>query len=209
MSTEEARMDPVGVPAPQFTTPSDSGTGSTSTGETYTGSTTGTRTADVILADELREFGKQIEALFHTARTSTRGQEIETQLTAAWRDVEKGVNGAITKAQGSDVKATVQGTAQYAADEVQTGLAKGLKNLNQWLAQKRMETEEQRKTREANAAAGGKMSEDEVADRFDNDEPVFEGVDVPATPVEIKPDPAPLTEDNPIGDRFSKNPPTL
>lgn len=189
MSTEEARMDPAGGPAPE----------TTHTTEAETGSTTGAKTADAILADELREFGKQIEALFHTARTSTRGQEIETQLTAAWRDVEKGVNTAINKAQSSDLKGTVQGTAQYAADEVQTGLAKGLKNLNQWLSQKRTETEESRKARQATAAAGGKMSDDDITDRFSGDEPVFgQDINIP-----IKPDPAPLTDDNPIADRFN------
>jgi hypothetical protein len=198
MSTEEARMDPVGGPAPEYTTTSDTGT-STNASDTATGSTAGTKTADAILADELREFGKQIEALFHTARTSTRGQEIESQLTAAWRDVEKGVNTAINKAQSSDLKGTVQGTAQYAADEAQTGLAKGLKNLNQWLAQKRTETEDRRKAREATAASGAKMSEDDVTDRFNSDEPVF-GQDIK---IPIEPDPKTLTNDNPIGDRFT------
>lgn len=198
MSTEEARMDPVGGPAPETTT------------EPAMGTNDGPKTTDAVLADELREFGKQIEALFHTARTSTRGKEIETQLTAAWRDMEKGVNNAINKAQSSDIKGTVTGTAQYAADEVQTGLAKGLKNLNQWLAQKRNEMEERRKAREAAAASGVKMAEDDVTDRFDNNEPVFgEDVHVPAADVEIKPETDSAIPDNPIADRFSGNPPSM
>lgn len=198
MSTEEARMDPVAGPAPESTT------------EPAAGTSAGPKTSEAVLADELREFGKQIEALFHTARTSTRGKEIEMQLTAAWRDMEKGVNNAINKAQSSDIKGTVTGTAQYAADEVQTGLAKGLKNLNVWLAQKRNEMEERRKAREAAAASGVKMAEDDITDRFDNNEPVFgQDVHVPAAPVEMKPDPNAEMQDNPIADRFSGNPPTM
>ncbi len=190
MSTEEARMDPAGEPMNE----------DTSTEQPTSGTNAGAKTADAVLADELREFGKQIEAMFHTARTSTRGQEIEAQLTSAWRDVEKGVNNAISQAKTSDIKGTMQGTAQYAADEIQTGLAKGLKNLNQWLAQKRAEAEERRKTREAAASAGATSSatDNEVADRFGNDAPVF-GQDIQ---VPMEPDPKGMTQDNPIADRF-------
>lgn len=188
MSTEEARMDPAGEPAPEVKT------------EPGTGASADTKTTDAVLADELRVFGKQIEAMFQTARTSSRGKEIETQLTAAWRDVEKGVNNAINKAQSSDIKGTVQGTAQYASDEIQSGLARGLKNLNQWLSQKLNETDERRKAREAAGGEAGKMAEDEVADRFAGDAPVF-GQD---TQVPMKPDPEGLTKDNPIADRFDK-----
>lgn len=190
MSTEEARMDPAG--APMNETPSAE--------QPASGANAGAKSADAVLADELREFGKQIEAMFHTARTSTRGQEIETQLTAAWRDVEQGVNNAINKAQSSDLKGTVQGTAQYAADEIQTGLAKGLKNLNQWLSQKRTDMEEKRKTREAaeSAATMSGTADNEVADRFGNDAPVF-GQDIH---VPMEPDPKAMTQDNPVADRF-------
>ena len=191
MSTEEARMDPAGAPMNE----------APAAEQATAGATTGAKTTDAVLADELREFGKQIEAMFHTARTSTRGQEIEAQLTSAWRDVEKGVNNAINKAQSSDLKGTVQGTAQYAADEIQTGLAKGLKNLNQWLSQKRTDMEEKRKTREAaeSAATMSGMADNEVADRFGNDAPVF-GQDIQ---VPIEPDPKAITQDNPIADRFN------
>src|SRR5262249_24754824 len=155
------------------------------------------KASDPDLAKELREFGKQIEAMFQTARTSSRGKEVEGQLTSAWRDVEKGVNTGINRAQSSDVKGTVQGTAQYAADEIQNGMARGLKGLNQWLDQKRTNVETKRKAREATAAAGGKMAEDEVQDRFSGDDPVFGGVEVPPAPVQIKPEPP---EDNPVSD---------
>jgi hypothetical protein len=186
MSTEEARMDPAGGPASEVNT------------EPGTGANAGTKTTDAVLADELREFGKQIEAMFQTARSSTRGKEIETQLTAAWRDVEKGVNNAINKAQTSDLKGTVQGTAQYASDEIQSGLARGLKNLNQWMSQKISDAEERRKAREAAGGGSAKMAEDDVADRFGNDAPVF-GKDLN---VPMKPDPEGFTKDNPIADRF-------
>ncbi len=189
MSTEQAHMDPAGTAEPHAT-------------ETNTAGNAGAKTTDTVLADELREFGKQLEAMFHTARTSTRGQEIETQLTAAWRDVEKGVNNAINQAKASDLKGTVQGTAQYAADEIQTGLAKGLKSLNQWLAQKRTDMEEKRKTRQATASAApmSGTADNEVADRFGNDAPVF-GQDLH---VPMEPDPKGMTQDNPIQDRFDK-----
>lgn len=197
MSTEEARMDPAPGPEPQTTH---------TTNETATGGNAGTKPADTVLADELREFGKQIEAMFRTARTSTRGKEIEGQLTAAWRDVERGVNTAINKAQSSDLKGTVQGTAQYAADEVQLGLARGLKSLNQWLAQRMREAEERRKKREAaeSAAAMGGNADNEVADRFGNDLPVFgQDVRVSPAPTNITPDPNATDADNPIADRFN------
>ncbi len=186
MRTEEARMDPASGPTPEASTTNNTGAG-------------GTKSTDAVLADELREFGKQLEAMFHTARTSPRGQEIQNQLTAAWRDVEKGVNTAITKAQTSDLKGTVAGTAQYAAEEAQSGLARGLKNLNQWLSQKRNDVEERRKAREASATGASKMADDDVSDRFDNDAPVF-GQDLH---VPMEPDPKAMTQDNPIADRFN------
>src|SRR5262245_1374897 len=141
MSTEEVRMDPVsaensaatGSPAPE--------------NQLVSGSSGGSKTSDVNLPDELREFGRQIEGMFQSVRASPRGKEIETQLTAAWRDVENGVNTAINKAQSSDVKGTVSGTAQYASDEVQSGLARGLHSLNQWMSQKVSDAEARRKKR--------------------------------------------------------------
>lgn len=197
MSTEEVRMDPASGPETQTTH---------TTTETSAGGGASAKSAEAVLADELREFGKQIEAMFQTARASTRGKEIENQLTAAWRDVEKGVNTAINKTQASDIKSTVTGTAQYAADEVQAGLARGLKNLNQWMSQKMKEAEERRKRREAaeSAAAMSGTADNEVADRFGTDAPVFgQDVQVPAAPVTVSPDPNATNTDNPIDDRFS------
>lgn len=187
MSTEEIRTEPTGSP----------------TSEPKMDSTTSAKAADINLADELREFGKQIEGLFQTARTSTRGKDIETQLTSAWRDVEKGVNGAINKAQSTDFSGTVQGTARYAADEAQTGLARGLRGLNQWLAQKKNNIEDKRKARESEGADASKMADNPIADRFGEDAPVFgEGVHVPEVHVEVKADPNALNHDNPVQDRF-------
>lgn len=206
MSTEQVRMEPVGGATPDTTTENNLVGATAATTEAIAPAAPVAKAADTVLADELREFGKQIEAMFHTARTSTRGKEIESQLTAAWRDVEKGVNTAITKAQSSDFKGTVQGTAQYAADEIQTGLARGLKTLNQWMSEKRNEMEERRKAREAaeSAAAMKGTMENDVADRYSGDAPVFgQGVQAPNPPVEINPDPPAMTGDNPIADRFN------
>lgn len=166
------------------------------------------KTADPNLADELREFGKQIEGLFNTARTSPRGQEIQQQLTTAWRDVEKGVNSAIAKAQSSDISGTVQGTGKYAADEVQGGLARGLRSLNQWMAGKKNQIDESRKKHEADAsyAATHGTHENEVADRFDNG-PVFgKDLHVPEAPVHVTPDEGAVNAANPVADRFGDNP---
>jgi hypothetical protein len=149
--------------------------------------------------------------MFHTARTSTRGKELEQQLTAAWRDVEKGINHTITSAQATDLKGTVSGTAQYAADEVQGGLARGLRSFNQWLASKLDEIEERRKQREqaiSNAATQG-TGENEVTDRFGANEPVFgTGTNVPASPVHITPDVSTgHTPTSIITERFDDEPP--
>jgi hypothetical protein len=208
MSTEEIRMEPAN-------TPQSGESAAPSAQETYAAGTGATDAASKLnetdLANELREFGKQIEAMFQTARSSTRGKEIEAQLTAAWRDVENGVNNAIAKAQASDVKGTVTGTTKYAADEVQTGLARGLKSLNSWLSQKRTDIEDRRKAREAaeSAAAVAGTADNEVSDRFGNDAPVFgQGVHVPEAPTPGGVPPA-SNQDNLINDRFGDNPPKL
>ncbi len=195
MSTEEGRMEPVNTPAAE---PSSAGTPAADAAA---------KQNEISLADELREFGKQIEGLFQTARSSTRGKEIESQLTAAWRDVEKGVNDAIAKAQAADVKGTVTGTTKYAADEAQTGLARGLKSLNVWLAAKRTGVEERRKAGEA--AKGSGAADNEVADRFSDQGLVLgQGLHVPETPPLTGVAPA-GNQDDLINDRFGDNPPKL
>jgi len=158
---------------------------------------TGAKTTDVNLGDELRVFGKQIESLFDSARNSPRGKEIQQQLTSAWRDVEKGVNSKINSAQATDIKGTVSGTAQYAADEVQNGMARGLHSLNTWMSQRMAESEARRKKKDEQAArdATGGKADDEVKDRFGSDETGFgEGFQVPPMPTP--------GNDNPIGDRY-------
>lgn len=193
MSTEEIRTEPA-QSAEQGTTENAAGAEP--------------KAPEPNLADELREFGKQIEGLFNTARTSPRGIEIEQQLTSAWRDVEKGVNSAITKAQSSDISGTVQGTGKYAADEVQGGLARGLRSLNQWMSGKRNQVEESRKKHEADAsyAATHGSHDNGVADRFDNG-PVFgKDLHVPEAPMHVTPDETAVNADNPVADRFGDNP---
>jgi hypothetical protein len=193
MSTEEIRNDPEQP---------------TETPQPESGGAPASKPNEPNLADELREFGKQIENMYQTVRTSPQGKEVEQQLTAAWRDVEKGVNSAISKAQSSDIKGTVQGTAQYAADEVQSGLARGLRSLNQWLAQKLRQIEENRKKREAEAsyAATHGTAADEVAERFNN-APVFgKDIHVPASPIPATPGASAGTAENPIADRFNDHP---
>ncbi len=184
MSTEEARME----------TPTMSPTDPITALEPVTnqGSDASAK-SEVNLGDELRVFGKHIESLFSTARNTPRARELEQQLTSAWRDMERGVNSTISRAQSADVKGTMTGTAQYAADEVQGGLARGLHTLNQWMSQKISETEENRKKKEQLMAAQSPnpKQDDEIEDRFSGNDPVFgEDLNVPNPPVEIKPEPA-------------------
>jgi hypothetical protein len=172
------------------------------------GSTAAGKSPDVNLGDELREFGKQIEALIYTARSSPRGKELEQQITSAWRDVENGINTTLAKGKSTDVKGTVVGTAAYAGTEIQGGLARGLRNLNVWMARQVEEAEERRKKRETEvtAAAAGGTADNEVADRFGGDAPVFgQGLQVPAAPIQGNPPPDPNQADNPIADRFTDN----
>src|SRR5581483_7895596 len=123
---------------------------------------------------ELRTFGKHLEAIFNTARTSPRAHEFERQFTFAWRDVERGINNTINKAQSMDLS-TITGTAQYAADEVRSGLARGLHNVNQWMSQKISETEENRRKKEQAIGnqATNPTTDDEIEDRFSGNDPVF------------------------------------
>lgn len=201
MSTEEARTEPVSHSEPQSVALE-----AQPAGQPGGAGSAETKAADPVLVDELREFGKQIEGLFQTARNSTRGKELESQLTAAWRDVEKGVNDAISKAQSSDIKGTVQGTTKYAADEVQTGLARGLKNLNVWMAQKRTDADDRRKKREAgeSAAAVAGTADNEVTDRYaGSDQPSF-NANINLPQINLTPDTKTTTKDNPVADRFDE-----
>lgn len=217
MSTDQVRMEPPEAAA----APNRPGESTTAGGSRTTG-TTSAKGAEPNLAAELREFGKQIETLFRTARSSTRGQEIEQQLTSAWRDVERGINTTISSAQAGDIKGTVTGTAQYAADEAQASLARGLRGLNQWMAQKTQEADARRKARQAaeskatstapssaagatgNRAAEG-AADNEVADRFGQDEPVFgEGEQIPSTPLRQTPSGnTAANSDDLVNDRFN------
>jgi hypothetical protein len=59
--------------------------------------------------------------------------------------------------------------------------------------------EQNRKARDASSSAGGTMADNDVADRFGGDAPVFgQDLDVP-----MKPDPGVVSGDNPIADRFT------
>lgn len=202
MSMQEPQIDPQTNSAPQGDV-----TELQPTAEPGVGGTLDAKTSDPVLVDELREFGRQIEGLFQTARSSTRGKELEAQLTQAWRDVEKGVNDAIAKAQSSDIKGTVQGTTQYAADEVQSGLARGLKGINTWMAQKRADAEDRRKKREAaiSSAAVSGSADNDVGDRFGGDQPSFNAnITLPGIPLPQAPDAGAANKDNPIADRFDE-----
>src|SRR5262245_37620246 len=131
MSTEESRMEAVNTNEP-------------ATSMVVVDAMPVRRTNEANLADELRQFGKHLETAFYAARTSPRAQEIQQQLTAAWHDVEKGVNTTITQVKTTDVKGTVANTAQTANDEMQGRLARGLHGLNEWMGQKLNDAETRR-----------------------------------------------------------------
>jgi hypothetical protein len=201
MSTEQVRME-----APDTSSAADEANAAPLNQSTETVESL-PKGSEPNLGEEFREFGKQIEGLFQTARTSPRGKEIQQQLTAAWRDVERGINNTFSSAQTADIKGTVTGTAQYAADELQGGLARGLHNLNLWMAQKAQEAEERRKKREAEISTTATMgtADNEVQDRFSgSEEPAIgEGLEVPiptvrVTPIQVEQE-----------DRFDDNPPTI
>lgn len=194
MSTEEAKMEgTANGPTPASAAPEGAHASTNPTGGT---ADTTPKPPDVNLGDELRQFGKQIESLFDSARNSPRGKEIQQQLTTAWRDVERGINEKINSPQAADIKGTVSGTAQYAADEIQNGMARGLHSLNTWMSQRMQESDARRKKQDASGAPGtAAKPEDEIKNRFGNEEPVFgHGVTVPEMPTPGK--------DNPIDDRF-------
>jgi|GEM_PF-2364482 len=198
MSTEEARMESTAA-------------GGTGEPQMNSGSSTGTKTPEVNLFDELRAFGKHLEAIVNTARTSPRAQEFEHQFTSTWRDVERGINKTINKAQTTDLKDTITGTAQYAADEVQGGLARGLHTVNQWMSQKIREAEERQRKMEQSITnkATDPTTDNEIEDRFSGNDPVFgEGLQVPAAPVQVTPDPnAAENPESLITERFEDEPP--
>lgn len=97
------------------------------------------------LSDEFREFGKQLTALLKSVRESPRAKEIEQQVTQAMREMEREVNQAMetarVRAQQQNLKDTLKGAAATAADEAQRGLAKGLRVVNEKLAQTVQETQ--------------------------------------------------------------------
>jgi hypothetical protein len=97
-----------------------------------------TKPPELNLAEEFREFGRQLAALLHTVRQSPRAKEIEQQVTQAMREMERQVNEALAsareKTQAQDWKGTIKGAATTAADETQRGLAWGLHALNERMA---------------------------------------------------------------------------
>ena len=100
------------------------------------------------LADEFREFGKQLTALLQTVRESPRAKEIEQQVTHALREMERQVNEAMAsareKTQAQDWQGTIKGAATTAADETQRGLARGLRSINERMAKAAQDMEQSR-----------------------------------------------------------------
>lgn len=203
MSTEEIRGETVDMTAALTTTenqvPPSSGT---------------TRTQEPNLAGELRELGKQIQAMLSTVRADPRAKEVELQVTNAMRDAEKQVAEALStlrrEMESGRVKDQLKGTAGTAAEQVETGLARGLHGMNERIAKFVQESEQTRKQREATRAqapASG-TPDDEVADRFDKDEPVFgQGMHVPAPDVQVNP--TPMTPNEQTGTPAGNTPDTL
>jgi hypothetical protein len=107
-----------------------------------------TKAPELSLAEEFREFGRQLTALLQTVRESPRAKEIEQQVTHAMREMERQVNealaGAHEKAQAQDWKGTIKGAATTAADETQRGLARGLHALNERMAKAAQDMEQSR-----------------------------------------------------------------
>ncbi len=110
------------------------------------------------LSDEFREFGRQLAALLKTVRESPRAKEIEQQVTQAMREMEREVNQAMetarVRAQQQSFKDTLKGAAATAADEAQRGLAKGLRVVNEKMAQTVQEAQTKSTTPPPSATPG-------------------------------------------------------
>ncbi len=156
--------------------------GTTQPGTALQPSTVETRPPETTLAEEFREFGRQLAALLHAVRESPRAKEVETQVNQAMRDMERQVNEAMNtareRAQVTDWKQTLKGAATTAADETQRGLAKGLRSVNERMAKAVQEAEKNRAQTPGSSGGYGGAGE------------------VPGTPAE----PTPVTETPPPTD---------
>ncbi len=114
-----------------------------------------TRTPELTLSDEFREFGRQLAALLRVVRESPRAKEVEAQVNQAMRDMERQVNEAMNRAQAADWKGTLKGAAAVAADETQRALARGLRTVNEQMAKTVQEAEEKNRARTIGGAASG------------------------------------------------------
>lgn len=138
MSTEEAK-----------------GTYENNSSSAANGGAAGPKTAEPNLADELHEFGNQLVAVLRATRESARTKDLEQQVTSAMKDVEKQVNESWKavkgKVQPGNVPGTIKGTATTAADEVQAGLARGMRGVNERLAKMAKDAETSRAKAPADA----------------------------------------------------------
>lgn len=209
MSTDEARGETVSVP-PAAETPTGAGAETTASGAPTTEA--GVPEPQGNLAQELRELGKQIQAILLTVRNDPRAREVEQQVSSAMRDAERQVAEALSTVrkdmESGKLQEKVRGTAAVTADQVESGLAHGLRGINQRMAKFVQDTEQARKQSEANISdnATSGAADNEVTDRFGKEEPVFgEGLNVPPAPR-----PPPAAEGGPteslIAERFNDRP---
>lgn len=211
MSTEEGRGEMVTPPAaPQTTGDSESQMITTRAPTGGEG-----KAPEVSLEQELRELGKQIQALLFTVRSDPRTKEIEVQVTSAMRDAERQVAEALStlrkEFEAGKVQEKVKGTAAGTAEQMETGLARGLHGINQRMAKFVQETEDARSRREAGISreATSGTADNEVADRFGDQAPVFgEGMHVPSpgTPPEPLAPQAGGTSETLVTERFDDKP---
>ncbi len=109
------------------------------------------------LAQELREFGRQLQEALRVAREHPQTREIEHQVSKAVADLGTELDRALKQAQtnehiakvGEQVKQTAQAIkASGAKEDVERGLAAGLRALNEQIARAIAEAEKSSKPKD-------------------------------------------------------------
>jgi uncharacterized membrane-anchored protein YjiN (DUF445 family) len=107
---------------------------------------------DVSLAQELRELGRQIKEAVRVAREHPQTKEFERQVTQAVNQLGVDIDRAIRSAQrdekvqkaGTQVKQAAETfTASSAGQDIERGLAKGMRALNEQIRRAIVEAEKQ------------------------------------------------------------------
>lgn len=107
---------------------------------------------ELSLAQELRELGRQIKEAVRVAREHPQTKEFERQVTQAVNELSADIDRAVRSAQrdekvqraGTQVKQAAESfTASSAGQDIERGLAKGMRALNEQIRRAVAEAEKQ------------------------------------------------------------------